>query len=101
MIGKEGDKVLGGEIQHLACRRRPDRGPHRREIVGQQPRGEMMGSEIVAEREPSEFASSVILDALLVEGQDVAQHPEVGATANYGVVRTGLLPFRASCCRRP
>ena len=63
----KGDEILGGKIQHLARRRRPDRGPHRREIIAEQPRDKMTGSETVAEREPGEFARGVVLDALLVE----------------------------------
>src|SRR5712672_4381660 len=34
-------------------------------------------SKIVAERKPGQSSSLVVLDALLVEGQDVAQHPEI------------------------
>jgi hypothetical protein len=41
MVGEEGDEILGREVQHLGCRRRPDRRPHRREIIGQKPRREL------------------------------------------------------------
>src|SRR6266480_5070766 len=66
MILEEGDEVLGGEVQHLAGRRRPDRGAHRGEIIGQQPWCKIAKPEILAERKPGEPAGDVVFDALAV-----------------------------------
>ncbi len=110
MVGEECDKVLGREIQHLARRRRPDRRAHRRQIVGQQPRGEMTGAKIFAERQPGELAGGIVLHALLVEGQDVAEHPEIGgrqkvarlseqASHGFEPVAAATLPLKAAGVR--
>ena len=107
MIAEEGDKILGGEVEHLVRRRRPDRRAHRREIVAQQPWRKMVAAEIFAERKACEFPGLVILGALLVEGQDVPQHPEIGrrqqiarlreqALCGLDPVVAAALPFEAA-----
>jgi len=44
--------------------------------------------------------SSAVLDALLVEGDDVAQHPEIGGRQQVAGLRTIRARSRTSCCRR-
>jgi hypothetical protein len=78
MIVEECDEVLGREVQHFGGWRGPDRSPHRREIIGQQPRREVVTLEILPQRQPFQSARGMIRDTLGVEGQDVAKHPEIG-----------------------
>ncbi len=100
MVAEERDEILGGKVQHLAGRRRPDRGAHRRQIIGQQPRCEMARLEIVAERQTCEPARRIVLDALLVEGQDIPQHPQIGRRQQIAALREqalgGLAPVDAA-----
>ena len=77
MVAEERHEILGGEVQHLARWRGPDRRAHRREIVGQQARREVVLAKIFAQRQSGQFAGLVVFGALVVEGQDVAQHPQI------------------------
>jgi hypothetical protein len=71
----------------------------------------MTGAEIVTKREACKFSRRVILDALLVEGQDVAQHPQIGrrqqmarlceqAPGGFEPVVAAALPLETAGVRR-
>ena len=100
VIAEERDEILGGKVEHLRSRSRPDRGPHRGEVIGQKPRREMTLTEIVAERQSRQPSGLVVLDALIVEGQDVAQHPEIRGRKQVSPLREqslgGLEPVVAA-----
>ena len=78
MVAEERDEILGRKVQHPVGWRGPDRGAHRRQIIAQQARREVAPRKIFAQCEASEFAGRVVLDALRIERQDVAQHPQIG-----------------------
>ena len=100
MVAEERDEVFGGEVQHLGGRRGPDRRAHRREVVGQQARREMPGTEIAAKGQPGQFAFGVIPGALGVEGEDIAEHPQIGRRQQVATSRKqacgGLAPIVAA-----
>ena len=78
VVAEERDEILRREVQHLAGARGPDRRPHRRQIIGQQAGREVAVGKICTERQSGQLARRMVFDALAVEGQDVAQHPQVG-----------------------
>ena len=100
VIAEEGDEILRREIQHLAGRRGPDRSPHRRQVIGQQPWREFAPGKVLAEGEACEVPRGVVFDASAIEGQDVAQHPQVGRRQQVARLREqsprGLAPIVAA-----
>src|SRR5581483_2697376 len=87
MIVEKGDEILRGKTEDLLRRRRPDRGPHRRQIIPEQARCECVLAEIIPERQSGEATGPQVCHALPVEAQYLREHAQIGGREEMAALR--------------
>ena len=105
VVLEERDEARRRIVEHLDARRRPDRGGHRDQVIVAEGVREFAVFEIAADRAVRELAGGAILDALAVEAQHLAQHPQEGRREEIALLREdrtdiGAAPFEPAAVER-